>query len=136
MKRILAIFFALLLMASHSGVVLASHYCMGEIADIQIGFDLSADPCEMGEVLQACEMDANSIKKVNCCSDDYVQIQLTESYQTSTVEIQIHLPFFIAFTYSYFNIYSVEGNQNADFSEYSPPILNQNIPVLFQSFLI
>jgi hypothetical protein len=136
MKKVLAIFFALLLMTSHSGVVFATHYCMGEIADVQIGFETHADPCEMAANPKSCELDSEAMNKMDCCSDDYVQIQLNESYQTLASDAPIHMPFLIAFTYSYFNIYGVEVDQNPEFSEYSPPILQQDIPVLFQSFLI
>ena len=136
MKKILAIFFALLLMTSHSGVVFATHYCMGEIADVQVGFETHADRCEMATNPKTCESDVESMNKVDCCSDDYVQIQLDESYNTSVTDIQIHIPFLMAFTYSFVTIYGVEVDRSIGFSEYSPPILQQNKPVLFQSFLI
>ncbi len=134
MKKVLAIFFVLLLMTSHSGVVFATHYCMGEIADISIGFATEAEPCEMATNPKLCEGDA--IKKMNCCHDDYVQIQLNESYQTTASDVQIHLPFLVAFTCVYFHLCDTDAVQTHEFCAYSPPLIQQDRPILFQSFLI
>ena len=114
---------------------------MGEIADINIGFTTQAHKCDMADMGGACENheqnDGCSFEPVDCCDDDYVQIHLDESFDTPvTVENELNTEFLAAFTVVYLNLYDFQQEAKADFVDYSPPLLRQDIPVLFQSFLI
>lgn len=141
MKRTFSIFLTVLILASNSGVVFATHYCMGGIADISIGLSTEAHKCAMADMDGPCENDVYpdgcNWKPVDCCSNDFVQIQLDENFDLPLeVDTELNTKFVAAFTLVYFNLYHFQTESNADFIDYSPPLLRQNIPVLFQSFLI
>ncbi|MGB0806731.1 MAG: HYC_CC_PP family protein [Salibacteraceae bacterium] len=141
MKRTFAIFLATLILFSNSGVVFATHYCMGEIANISIGLSTEAHKCEMAKMDDPCtfstSLDGNNLKPIDCCSNDFVQIQLDENFDSPVqVDSELNTKFVAAFTLVYLNLYNFQSESNADFIDYSPPLLSQNIPVLFQSFLI
>lgn len=145
MKRIFAIFLAVLMLASNSGVVFATHYCMGDIANISIGFTTEAHDCGMAKMQGMCANDIETTRTLNgytiapidCCSDDFVQIQLNESFDSpAQIDAELNTEFLAAFTLVYLNLYNFQPNANTDYVDYSPPLLQQDIPVLFQSFLI
>lgn len=145
MKRIFAIFFATLILVSHSGIVFATHYCMGNVADISIGFATKAHQCEMGKMSKVCVLEAEAknteshsdIMPINCCDDDFVQLQLNESYDApSSFEATDINDFLVAFTLVFVNPTYFQSEVTAGYVDYSPPLLRQNLPVLFQSFLI
>lgn len=131
----------MLILASNSGVVFATHYCMGGIADISIGFSIEAHECQMADMDGPCEHETHphgcNMKPVDCCSNDFVQIQLNENFDSPVeVDSELNTKFVAAFTLVYLNLYNFQSESNVDFIDYSPPLLRQNIPVLFQSFLI
>lgn len=145
MKKILAIFLTMLILASNSGVVFATHYCMGDIANVSIGFSTEAHDCEMAKMGGMCEHDLHeeekskdcSMNPVDCCSNDFIQIQLNETYNSPVqIDAQLKKAFLPAFTVVYLNLYNFQQESKADFVDYSPPLLPQDLPVLFQSFLI
>lgn len=141
MKRIFSIFLSMLILSSNSGVVFATHYCMGSIADISIGFSTQAHQCEMADMEGICEEITHSegcnITPVDCCSNDFVQIQLDENFDSPIqMDTELNTQFIAAFTLVYLNLYDFQSVSNIDYVDYSPPLLQQDIPVLFQSFLI
>ena len=145
MKRIFAIFLTTLILVSNSGVVFATHYCMGDIANISVGFSTEAHDCEMAKMGGMCEHDLHeevesvgcNMEPVDCCDDDFVQIQLNESFDSQAqIDTELNTEFLAAFTVVYLNLYNFQPEANADYVDYSPPLLQQDIPVLFQSFLI
>jgi hypothetical protein len=114
---------------------------MGEIADISVGLSTEAHECEMANMDGPCEleayMDGSNIKPVDCCSNDFVQIQLNENFDSPVeVDSELNTKFVAAFTLVYLDLYNFQSESNVDYIDYSPPLLRQNIPVLFQSFLI
>lgn len=141
MKRTFAIFLTVLILASNSGVVFAAHYCMGEVSDINIGLSTEAHECEMADMDGPCEIETYSegsnLKPVDCCSNDFIQIQLNENFDSPIQgDTELNTKFVAAFTLAYLNLCNFQSESNVDFIDYSPPLLRQNIPVLFQSFLI
>ncbi len=131
----------MLILTSNSGVVFATHYCMGTIADISIGYSTEAQKCDMADMDGPCEHNTHlsgcNIKAVDCCSDDFVQIQLNESFDSPiAVEMELNSQFVAAFTVVYFNLYDFQHEAKSLYFDYVPPLLNHDIPVLFQSFLI
>ena len=140
MNRIFAIFLTMLMLASNSGVVFATHYCMGEVSDLNIGFSIEAQKCIMSskEVICAEHIPKEgAVSPMDCCDDSYFQIQINDSYKNSIATVtNLDAEFFVAFTLVYLNLCTYQPTVKADYADYSPPLLKQDIPVLFQSFLI
>tara|TARA_R110002050_G_scaffold33007_2_gene84446 strand:+ start:28756 stop:29100 length:345 start_codon:yes stop_codon:yes gene_type:complete len=114
---------------------------MGGIADVSIGLSTEAHKCDMADMDGPCEHDSHpkgcNMDPVDCCSDDFVQIQFNESFNSSkAVQTELNTDFVVAFTIVYLNLYNFQSASYSDYMDYSPPLLQQDISVLFQSFLI
>ena len=140
MKRLLATFLLVLTLFSQSGVVLAAHYCMGDLAQWNLGFSTHAESCSMAKKSSSCEQSQSSsddMRKKGCCEDDFVQFKISDPCQSRS-EIQVSVsPIFLA---ALVNVLSEELVRDAEnqtfFSDYSPPLLLRDLPILNQSFLI
>lgn len=70
MRRSLAIILAVIYIGFTSGVVLSTHYCMGEVAGVALGSS-GADVCG------TCGMENDG-----CCHDDVQVVKLTTDHAT------------------------------------------------------
>jgi len=77
MKRFVAILLALIYITTTSGIVISTHYCMGEVSGIALG-QSQAESCA------TCGMDNEG-----CCHDDLDVIKLTDNHQYSQVSSEI-----------------------------------------------
>jgi hypothetical protein len=77
MKRLTAILLALIYIATTSGIVINTHYCMGEVADIALGASNDAK-CD------TCGMDNEG-----CCHDDLQVIKLTENHNYTAINFEL-----------------------------------------------
>jgi len=112
----------------------SEHYCGDFLVDSAL-FS-KAESCGMAMETASAESDCNSFKK-DCCSDNVKQIEgqsnLKIDFNSLTIPQQ---DFVVAFTFSYINLFeSIEKRINA-FENYSPPLVNKDIAVLYQVFRI
>jgi hypothetical protein len=141
MKRAFAIFLLVLTLFSQSGVVLAAHYCMGDLAEWNLGFSTHAESCSMAKKPTACEQtndfSSDDMRRKGCCEDDFVQFKINEPCQTtSEILVSVSPVFVVAFVMAMnFDLWA-NSVHNHSFLAYSPPPLLRDIPVLNQSFLI
>ena len=77
MKRLSAILLALIYIATTSGIVINTHYCMGEIAEIALGAsnDAKCDTCGM--------------ENEGCCHDDQQVLKLTDNHNYIAANLEI-----------------------------------------------
>ena len=138
MKSTFSIFFALLLLTTQVGVSLATHFCGGEVFKSSISIIGDESPtCDMQD---AGEMDCTNqsgMHNKSCCEDQAVNVQIEDQYDTSSsTALNNSLVFLASFSISY--IYAISPTDanvvKADY--YDPPVLELDIPVLIQSFLI
>lgn len=134
MKNATSILLAVLLLMSTSGVTYGQHYCGGEVV---------ADALMLGEKHLSCMGNAlplesgDSMEKPGCCENKYHQVETEEDYSGSSFAMELNKTFVAAFV-SVFVLqasvaYTAEINR---FSEYLPPPLEKDIPILYQTFLI
>lgn len=121
------------------GVTVSSHYCEGALEKVNIGIFSKDLSCEMMMEKDACPLhsSSNKIKKTPCCSNQFIHIALEENYEKGSVkETELNPSFLIAYTFvtSGFNPFIKDRDFNLLF--YTPPLLDRDIPVLVQSFLI
>lgn len=117
MKRLTAIILALIYIAATSGLVINTHYCMGEVAEIAFGTSDSAT-CE------TCGMENEG-----CCHDDLQVIKLTENhhYTSANFEIPVFEP--ISFRHEEQEYLSIPAEVQAGKNRnHSPPLpVSRNI---------
>jgi hypothetical protein len=111
MKRLLVILLALIYITTTSGIVISTHYCMGEVADVAFG-QKEADTCG------TCGMDNKG-----CCHDDLDVIKLTDNHHVAfqSTELPSLEPIVIAHSASekrFVALRSVPGGIN----NHSPPL--------------
>lgn len=142
MKKFLSIFLSILLLASSTGVTMATHYCGGLAVKSQLMLGLAGLDCGMNDMdkEKGCETEDDSseshIKTENCCENQYLSI---DSEDTVITKLSIHSPvlkFFLALAFTYLGLPPTEVDHTTPYLNYSPPLLAQDIPVLHQSFLL
>ncbi len=139
MKKALSIFFALLILTTSVGTTFATHYCGGKAVKSSISFGQDALSCGMTNEDLYCENNSQTptVQSKNCCENHYLQLKVKGDYSTpAIVKSHIDFNFVVDFVGTSFNFYSFNTSTELAYLNYSPPLLNLDIPVLIQSFLI
>ena len=134
MKKVISILMASLLLVSSSGIAYAQHYC-GEfkmLSEITLGEkELS---CGMVMELPGCD---DNEEEHNCCDNQYTKVETDDSFNKSSFEVELSPDFLLSFV-SVFILNTVEGytTTHDSFRDHSPPPLERDYQVLYESFLI
>lgn len=133
-RNIASILMAFVVLFSTMSFTYSEHYCGDFLVDTAL-FS-KAESCGM-EIEKTSPNKDCSIKKDNCCEDIVKQIEgqsnLKIDFSKLTFEQQ---KLVVAYTYSYLNLFeSVDTKINA-FEDYSPPLVDKDISVLYQVFRI
>lgn len=108
---------------------------MGEITDVS--YFNNVESCGMIE--DECkneDITHNSFNKVNCCDNIHQLIQGNQTQQQALDNFKIdQVQFIIAYSYSYLDLFE-ERKDITLHNFYPPPLVNRNIQVLYQTFLI
>ena len=123
---------ALLVLVSTFSFTIDKHFCGNLLVDHAIfskatscGMDI---PSHSG---------TDSMDQDNCCRNQNISVdgqdELNISFQTLDLNKQL---FLTAFTYSYTNLFEGLPQQVIPFTNYSPPLIVKDIPVLNDTFLI
>ena len=139
MKQVFAIFLSLLMLTTNVGITFATHYCGGKAVKTSISLGQDDLDCGMANMDTPCKDQPKSptIKRKNCCENQYTQISIEDDYNNpAVVKAPVDFQFVAVFVVTYFNLYSFNASTEAEYTGYSPPLLDLDIPVLIQSFLI
>ena len=78
-----------------------------------------------------------TIKKKSCCKDVTEFVTTPNFNKQELLKIsQEQVNFLVAYTYSFINVFKKTQHKNEFYKDFSPPDIEQNYQVLFQSFLI
>lgn len=119
------------------------HYCGDQLR----GFSLfeKAKNCEHGEMAfrksPKCPMHARmkSMQKKGCCHNKAVVIKGQEHNSTvngADIVLAPHFQFLTAYAISYLRLYTRAEAAKDDYRNYKPPLIQVDIPVFIQTFLI
>ncbi len=130
-----------LVLLSSTSFTFGIHFCMGQLESI--AFFSSADPCEMAQQKTPCatdkhdlDCDHQQVTKKGCCEDHTLVLEGSE--ELSIVK-SISAPDFQMTAVLYALVSFIFTSPSVDyysFNDYSPPLINRDITVLVQSFLI
>ncbi len=133
-RKITAVLMAFVVLLSTMSFTYSEHYCGDFLVDSAL-FS-KAKSCGMEMEIASVESDCNSFKK-DCCSDEVKKIEgqsnLKIDFNNLTIPQQ---EFVVAFTYSYLNLFDETINDKVSFLDYSPPLVDKDISVLYQVFRI
>lgn len=122
---------ALLLVASTIGITMHKHYCMGRLQEVSY-FENGKHCMEMADMedVDECPM--------KCCKDTSEEYKVDEM-STTSFEFDLHTDFHLISVLTFylidFDLISSSDGHLAHL-DYKPPLIEQDIPVLVQSFLL
>jgi len=134
-RSIVSLVLAALVFVSATSFTVSMHICMGQVRSIALLHD--ADNCGMGSMDEA-QPEAERIDWNSCCKDQTVvfdgneyNVKVTEKTQAdSFTPVMFILPRFIS------ALFEDDAPAFTSYSPYKPPLIDRNIPVLVQSFLL
>jgi hypothetical protein len=126
---------------SSTSFTFGMHFCMGQLESIALF--AGAEPCEMAQQKSPCSTHQHDpdckhqqVTKKGCCEDHTVVI---EGHEDLTQVSKIAVPDFqmVAVLYAVVSfIFSTTSVDHYSYNDYSPPLIDRDIPVLVQSFII
>ena len=135
LHKILAVIIALVILFSTLSFTVEKHVCMGEVTDVS--YFTESESC--GMTTEECDLDEDSethIKKDNCCDNVVELIPGIQNEQQAIDGFEFkQIQFIIAYSYSYLNLFET-NREFIPFIDYSPPLVDKDIKVLYQNFLI
>lgn len=134
MKKALSILLSLLLLASSSGIAYAQHYC-GEykmLSEITIGEKHLS--CGMAMEVPGCD---DQEEEPGCCDNEYTKVETDDTFEKSVFEVEINPVFLDAFlTFIVPKAEELRKEHDFNFRVHSPPPLDKDLQVLYETFLI
>lgn len=110
---------------------------MGEVTSTS--YFTEVDSCGMIMEEEDCVNDdfsQENVRKEKCCTDVHEIIPGNQNEQQAIDKYELsQLQFVLAFTYSYLNLFE-ESSEEISFHDYSPPWMDKDKQVLYQTFLI
>lgn len=139
MKRFLAISLALILFSSNIGLTMATHFCGGQavISELMLGHNHL--DCGMHAMDSERQPDkGTSIPEENgCCENEYLTVEIEGDLQITKAQTSLDFNFVAAFVHSFLDTAPLLPElEKPSYSQYSPPLLFRDIPVLNQVFII
>jgi len=123
MRKTIAISLIIILLVSTIGVTINKHYCGGKLADVSLFLEAT---CNCGD----SEMSSD------CCQLGSEHFQLDEDYSLSYFDFNINPSVTAVLSITYLDFSNETCFSPVDFLNYKPPLIERNIPLLVQSFLI
>ena len=136
LHKILSVFLAFTVLFSTLSFSVDKHICMGEVMDSSYFSD--ADSCGMIMEVEDCNIDGftDEVQKEKCCNDIHELIPGNQTEQQALQSFDIEkVQFLIAFSYTYINLHE-DDTDKVPFRDHSPPPVDKDINVLYQTFLI
>ncbi|MEM6813813.1 MAG: hypothetical protein AAF600_05415 [Bacteroidota bacterium] len=127
LKNILHYFLALVLLAATTGVTLNKHYCMGRLKSISVL-----------QEAKSCLADHGRVCPKNCCEfeqEEYKVEDLNKVNHNYDFNPDVHLISSAEFAIILDTLFTPDTS-TPDYLNYKPPLIEQNIPVQVQSFLL
>lgn len=135
LHKIIALILAFTVLFSSFSFTVEKHICMGEITDVS--YFTAADSCGMTD--EDCDINDSletKIQKEKCCNDVHELIPGNQNEQQALQSFEIEqVQFIIAYTNIYINLFE-DKKDIIPYKDYKPPLVDKDINVLYQTFLI
>lgn len=134
----MALFLSLLMLGSQVGFAVSTHFCGGEVSDRVISLVGSKVGCGMESQESSCstvEISDDNISEKSCCEDESQVYQLDEDLSKKQNSIELETTFISLFLTNYTLPFNTEEKVVCS-NIPSPPLIQQNSQVLFQTFIL
>ncbi len=128
-----------MLLLSSTGYTMATHYCGGEAVESKLMLVKHALDCGMAGMEEACEEEmshGHQLSPKPCCQNEYQTFQVDDTFKTQGIEVAPNFVFVASFVQSFILPTLYTPTTLPKYTDYTPPLPEQDIQVLFQSFLI
>lgn len=136
LQKFLALILAFIVLFASFSFTVEKHVCMGEVTDVS--YFTEADSCGM-EMEDDCVMDDLSgvhMEKEKCCHDIHELIPGHQNVQQAINGLELNqVQFVLAYTYTYLNLFE-QKEETSPFIALSPPSIDKDFQVIYQTFLI
>ncbi|MBN7810743.1 hypothetical protein J0A68_07245 [Algoriphagus sp. H41] len=137
MKASVSIVLALLVFFASVGMAKTTHFCMGMEMKSEIGFGEKHVDCGMNMPMDHSEnVPDNQQDPKSCCENVTTQLQVDDDVHLKKIDVNLSLDFAVALVQVFVFGIATETAEKEQFPTYSPPPIEQNLQVLYQSFLI
>ncbi len=145
--RLLASFMALLMFTTSVGFSVDMHFCQGQLKSFNLfGKAKACHEMVRNSPMPNCphhqkmmeQMEGCSKGKKGCCENKTLHFQFDQDQRVQNYEFVVSRQFkhFVtAFVAVFFNNIYIEKDLHS-FAHYKPPLIQQDIPILIQSFLL
>lgn len=124
----------MLVLISSTSFSFSMHFCMGKLKNMAVLQDASR--CAMETDPAPCSNHTHSFSAKSCCEDHSLlmeaQDELTQQANVSVPAI----PVAVVMHALVLSFPQLSSSYNNSFTEYSPPLIERDIPVFIHSFLI
>ncbi|MFK5958950.1 MAG: hypothetical protein QM495_08800 [Lutibacter sp.] len=132
--KIAAILMTFVVLFSTMSFTISEHYCGNTLMNASL-FS-KAESCEMDTEMTAASKDCIVVAE-DCCKDIIKQIEGQNELKSDLLNLNLEQQVFVAsFIYSYINLFEGLENNIIPFKNYSPPLIDKDIHILYQTFLI
>ena len=118
------------------GFSFATHYCGGKAVKSKLMLGNGDLDCGMAKMDEACESETTTVSKKSCCENHFLSLEVEDDFQPSVIPADIDLNFVYTFVYTFIELLNSGVEQEIAYRDYSPPLRNIDVQVMFQSFLI
>lgn len=139
MKRVISILLASILLLSHVNLIIGTHFCGGEAVMSRLIFAETHLNCGMANMDEPSNDSGNRaliFTNTPCCENHYQTIQATDDYIKEVPQANVNIDVAGTLVYSVLNEKLFSKSAHQFYSDYSPPPLEKDMRVLFQTFLI
>jgi hypothetical protein len=138
-KRILAFSLAMVFLASSVGFTMNTHFCGGIAVQSTLSLGHEHLDCGMNMQPKACEKSESNMLKVSknqCCDNQHLLLQIDDEVEIQQPSFSLNPIFFAAFVTSFVLEADYSQQSIVTFSDYTPPIPDKDILVLYRTLLI
>ena len=133
-QTISSFFLAIIVMVASLGFTMNKHYCGGELKKFAINAEVA--PCPMC-ANHTSTTDQESHDENECCENDQEELKIRDFNLSKKVDKKQITDFqFITLTYILIDDIHAFSAETIPFSQYLPPLIDHDIPVEIQSFLL
>ncbi|PCJ81218.1 MAG: hypothetical protein COA49_05775 [Bacteroidetes bacterium] len=140
MKQLFSIFLATLMLVSNMGVTLATHYCGGKavmsafaLGEMELSCGMSADDT----CTHSSGTSSDSLENKTCCQNKYLQLDVDDVKSLDAAVAIDNASNNVYLVYNTIQLYSSQILQiPTKYEYYSPPLIERDIIILVQSYLI
>ncbi|MFO7657568.1 MAG: hypothetical protein R6W78_10910 [Bacteroidales bacterium] len=142
MKKIFSISLSFFLLASQINLVIGTHFCGGEAVETKLMLGETHLGCGMPDMKESCDASEKSnnqyigFNKIPCCENKYQYLQVTDEFVKDAAQLSFKVDFAIALIYPTLNSDLLPKSTHQFYLNYSPPALEKDLQIIFQTFLI